>query len=519
MKKKLFYYLFAVLCTVALFTSCSDDDDNGKNGDDQIEVADISGNYKGTLVVSINGSGADPVSQVISIIKSGDQTSQVVLSLKNFSFANNLVGDIEVPCTVEEKDGVQSFSGQKDLKFTTEFGQMLGTLPTSISGTVKDGKISMKIGVTVAALDQTVDVAFEGDKMSGNESGEAKILDYVIDSEFVTEQPVIDDENGTIAFKVNDAATNDDLKALTPTFQISDKATVSPASGIVQDFSGGKSVEYTVMAENGTTKVYTVSIVGKNSILKYSFEEWGELSASATMKWFSPLPLNELATANNGVGYLIAFDFTNKYNLSYGTLEEKEAGYKGTAAKLITQYTKGAGFGMAPAITPGSLFTGRFEFQAVTDPKEQLKLTKFGISYTKKPLYFKGAFKYKAGDNFVDGSDKKDVKENTGDKDQCGIYALLYEATNEKEEEVILDGNTITNSEYRVAIAQIKDGSDTEDKWVEFNEAFTYFEGKVYDSSKKYKMAIVCSSSKAGDSFKGAVNSTLFVDELEIIGE
>mgnify|MGYP003059041200 CR=1 FL=1 len=54
---------------------------------------------------------------------------------------------------------------------------------------------------------------------------------------------------------------------------------------------------------------------------------------------------------------------------------------------------------------------------------------------------------------------------DTGDKDQCGIYALLYEATNEKEEEVILDGNTITNSEYRVAIAQIKDGSDTEDKW------------------------------------------------------
>ena len=169
------------------------------------------------------------------------------------------------------------------------------------------------------------------------------------------------------------------------------------------------------------------------------------------MKWSSPLPLDELATANNGVAYLKAFDSTNKYNLSYGTLEEKEAGYKGTAAKLITQYTKGAGFGMAPAITPGSLFTGRFEFQAVTDPKEQLKLTKFGISYTKKPLYFKGAFKYKAGDNFVDGSDKNDVKENTGDKDQCGIYALLYEATNEKEEEVILDGNTITNSEYRVA--------------------------------------------------------------------
>lgn len=251
MKKKLFYYLFAVLCTATLFTSCSDDDDNGKNGDDQTEVTDISGNYKGNLVVSIDGSAADPVSQVISIAKSGDQTSQVILSLKKFSFAGQLVGDIEVPCTVEEKDGVQSFSGQKDLKFTTEFGQLLGTLPTSVSGTVKDGKVSMKIGVTVAALGQTVDVAFEGDKMTGNESSEAKISDFVIDSEFVTEQPVIDDENGTIAFKVNDATTNDDLKALIPTFQVSDKATVSPVSGIAQDFSGGKSVEYIVMAEEG----------------------------------------------------------------------------------------------------------------------------------------------------------------------------------------------------------------------------------------------------------------------------
>ena len=27
MKKSLFFYLFAVLCTMSLFTSCSDDDD------------------------------------------------------------------------------------------------------------------------------------------------------------------------------------------------------------------------------------------------------------------------------------------------------------------------------------------------------------------------------------------------------------------------------------------------------------------------------------------------------------
>ena len=31
MKKNLFYYLFAVICSVSLFTSCSDDDDESKH--------------------------------------------------------------------------------------------------------------------------------------------------------------------------------------------------------------------------------------------------------------------------------------------------------------------------------------------------------------------------------------------------------------------------------------------------------------------------------------------------------
>lgn len=100
------------------------------------------------------------------------------------------------------KDGVQSFSGQKDLKFTTEFGQALGTLPTSVNGTVKNGKISMKIGVTVALLGQTVNVDFEGDKMTGNESSEAKISDFVIDSDFITEHPIIDDEMALLLLRL-----------------------------------------------------------------------------------------------------------------------------------------------------------------------------------------------------------------------------------------------------------------------------------------------------------------------------
>ncbi|MEF8803648.1 MULTISPECIES: PCMD domain-containing protein [Bacteroides] len=167
--KKSLLYLFMLVCSVTLFTGCSDDDDT-----EFVQVTDISGDYQGRLVVSINGSAAEPVSQLISIVKSGEQNSQVLLSLRNFSFAEQLVGDIEVPCTVVEKDGVQEFSGQKDLSFTTEFGTVLGTLPTSVNGTVEGKSINIKIGVTVTTLNQTVDVVFDGERLVEGESGNTK---------------------------------------------------------------------------------------------------------------------------------------------------------------------------------------------------------------------------------------------------------------------------------------------------------------------------------------------------------
>lgn len=49
-----------------------------------------------------------------------------------------------------------------------------------------------------------------------------------------------------------------DITALVPTITVSPEATVSPASGIAQNFTTPKT--YTVTAQNGTTKVYTVSV-------------------------------------------------------------------------------------------------------------------------------------------------------------------------------------------------------------------------------------------------------------------
>ena len=47
---------------------------------------------------------------------------------------------------------------------------------------------------------------------------------------FVTEQPIINEEEGIVTFKVSDAAVDDDLSGMIPTIVVSSKAKITPAS-------------------------------------------------------------------------------------------------------------------------------------------------------------------------------------------------------------------------------------------------------------------------------------------------
>ena len=73
-------------------------------------------------------------------------------------------------------------------------------------------------------------------------------------------------------------------------------------------------------------------------------------------------------------------------------------------------------------------------------------------------MIFKGIYKYTPGDNYVDGSDKKNVLEHLEIVDECSIMAVLYEAVDSEGKEVILTGHDIASSEYRVAVAVLEDG-------------------------------------------------------------
>lgn len=488
--KKSLLYLFMLVCSVSIFMSCSDDDDEVKYPID----TELAGGYVGNLSVNVDGNQMGTTeNQKITISQSNKGTNQIALSLKNFTFLVN-VGDIEVdPCTVKAIDGGYAFEGQQNLDLV----QPLGNCPVSISGTVKGSNINIEIGVKVGA-NQNVKATFVGRKLTGSESSEAKITSFIIDDEAVVEQPVINEEAGTIVFAVNEEVES--LK-FTPIIEISEGATITPASGVVQDFSNNKKVTYTVTAEDGTVKVYTAFVEGTRKVLKYSFEEWKEGSKNDDL-----LPKNLWAGSAAGAGIL------------GGTLLRKETREDGTyAAKLITFEYPSEPNKLIPKITAGSIFIGEFTMgPALTG--DRLSCTKFGLDAETvglggKPLRFKGVYKYESGSNYLDASNYEDVKP-VDIKDKGQIQAVLYKVqTGEDGKEIVLTGHDVNTSELRVAVANII----VEDikEYTPFNIEFEYLQ--EYDRNAKYKFAIICSSSKDGDSFKGAGGSTLIVDEFEVI--
>lgn len=493
MKTKLMYF-FGLLCMLGLFSACSDDDKVEPIG------TEFDGVYKGTLDVDLDGTkvGAD-LPQKVYVTKVGDNL--IKMELKNFSFGAMALGNISVDkCNVEKQgDNACLFDGEQKLSLP-----MVGDCDVVMNGTITGEKLEMVINVkaTQEGAAITVKVDFVGTKLASDQSSEAKITEFTFDSKEVVSQPVID--GTSITFMVTDTIKAEELAALVPTIKISEKATISPASGVAQDFSSP--VIYTVTSEDGivTTK-YTVSVSGK--VLKFSFDEWVE-KGDNRITYMTPIPLDKLDSSNGGADLLVNLPMAGggSFEGGFPVLRTDDAKEGAAAAKLVTLYTEGAGLGMAPVITSGSLFTGLFDLNFF----DQLSSTKFGILHTSKPLRFKGYYKYTAGEGpFYNGK----ATETLDQKDKCSIAAILFEI--EKDNDV-LTGHDINSSEKIVAEARLADGSDKAE-YTAFDLEFKW--KKDYDASKKYKLAIVCSSSAEGDAFKGAAGSTLIIDEFEVISE
>lgn len=336
-------------------------------------------------------------------------------------------------------------------------------------------------------------------------NAEADIETCIVPGNVLSREPIVGNEQITLPLK---AGT--DITKLAPEFTLTAGATIDPASGTVRDFTTPQ--YYTVTSEDGNwKKVYEVSAsyfeipthfhfeeaipyVKDGKTLYYNFRE--TYASGKYMDW---------TNANAGFNYTGVKAEPEDYPTS-----PSSGGVGGSnCVKLTTKSTGSLGAMLKMYIAAGNLFTGSFQ---IVIP-EVVKATKFGIPFTHVPIALKGYYKYKAGSEFTVGG----VVEN-GRTDICDIYSVFYETD---ENVKTLDGTNIFTSPNIISIARIGSTAKETDQWTEFNLPFVMQPNKKVDNQKlkdgKYNIAIVFSSSIKGDLFEGAVGSTLYIDEVELI--
>lgn len=643
MRKYLFFYLFSMMCAVTLFTACSDDDDNNGNGNgngggnETVALQNyVVGTYDGSLTVDMMGSTIteSPLEQRIFI--KADGSENVELSLRNFSI--NVggtaipVGDIIVGGVVLSGD-----ANNVTLEETTVTLQhdLLGELPTTISGNVAGGVANLTIDViwtnngqqvpiavtyngtrtstevddadyalTLAAWYARTDLTAEGlpedteltwpndgieityasyntvnissfpitflpnaqyielenvaienstdgiqikettatfeDRNNGTVeatlSGVMKdnvltlniklvsaqytvnyvytggrqltgndIESFTVEGEGILVQPEIDPDatsNVSVVFYVSEGTTN---RSFVPTLTISDGATIQLNGA---DYTSGTAVDFTeaqsfvVTSQRGQSKTYNVSVQEMNYTFEQNFD--GDWTTDATSGYQEPG--NGWSTSNAGLSFIKALGM---YSGEWVVSKDEDG-----SAKILSADTQGRDMFIAkvPKVTSGTVFNGIFSVNI----SNTLKSTQFGQPCINEPRTFSGRYKYTPGEVYytcadpVNNAHKAEVDDSK--VDAPAINAVLYEADTYTFD--TLDGTNLLTSDKIAAIASV-DGT-TQADYVDFSVDFVWQNGKSWDATKKYKLAIVCSSSKDGDKFSGAPGSVLNIDDLSV---
>lgn len=305
-----------------------------------------------------------------------------------------------------------------------------------------------------------------------------------------------------------------------PHFKITDGATISPASGTEHDFSHGP-VTYVVTSEDKAwRRTYTVGFRAVGTSLKadtisLDFEHYALDPSSKFYLWQNQQAANILigdwASGNPG----FALSVSSAKPMDYPTTP-LTTGKSGAAVQLTTRSTGPFGALVNKRLAAGNLFLGSFDVQkALSAP---LTATRMGIRYnsTSQPVKFTGYYTYRPGDNFQDEKGNS-VAYRT---DSAAIYAVLYLNRDGSGQTLVLDGSNITTHPNIVAIARLNNVQQTQN-WNYFEVPFQY---RIAIDPEKlttqgYSLAIVFSSSHEGDHFRGAIGSTLCVDEVKIICE
>ena len=322
----------------------------------------------------------------------------------------------------------------------------------------------------------------------------------------------INSDESTIRFSVRRTA---DLTRLAPRFRITEGATINPESGSVHDFSQG-AVDYTVTSQDGQwSRRYQVLFqpitVTVTDTVKFDFEHY-QLDANYQKfyVWYEPSaegPQQLWATGNGG--FFIANQ--SKPADAYPTVPADGGVDGGQCVKLMTLDTGPLGRSTGRPIAAGNLFLGTFN--AAIALKDALHATEMGVPFTQQPQKLTGYYKYQPGPEF------KDKQQNLMNRtDSADIYAVLYRNHDAEGRPVVLYGDNVLTSPLIVSKARIE-RVEPVGEWTPFEILFQQL-GIIDEellAGRGYNLALVFSASIHGDTFEGAIGSTLFIDQVRII--
>lgn len=391
-----------------------------------------------------------------------------------------------------------------------------GDAELELSGKFVDGVLTLNMTITQGETKAVY--IYTGEK---KQTGYA-IEKMTIDNSIVVLQPEIGNiatTTGNVVIFVKSETTSDQLKSLVPQFEVSAGAKIT-LNG--EDYVEGTPVDFTVeqkfvvQAESGKSKrTYTVTCY-KMSDFKSNFDTWELKNTNLAESNQYEEPVNGWGTSNEGVKWIKIYPNLYGPEAPYAVTQSDDA-KSGKAARLETLNTTGqkgvGGFIPAiPVVTSGSAFTGTFKVNI----SNTLKSTLFGYPCFKQPVAFKGSYKYTPGAIYYycaePANNANVVVVDDSKTDLPAMNAVLYEVNSYGFD--YLDGTNLLTSDNIVAIASVDGKAQAE--YTDFNVSFKFLNNKTFDATKKYKLAIVCSSSKDGDKFSGAPGSVLLLDDLEV---
>ena len=341
---------------------------------------------------------------------------------------------------------------------------------------------------------------------------EADIIKCILPEDILKSEPKITNTDIMVLIFPDKA----DITRLSPEFELTPGASINPPSGTERDFSDPQT--YEVTSEDGQwKKVYSVRITTAETPTRFDFENWEK---DQTGRYEFPYEIGQ--EENGQQKRLDIWDSGNAgFALTgggstpdkYPTCSTTDA-YSGKfALKLETRLTGSFGANLKMPIAPGNLFIGSFDVANAT--REPLKATKFGMPFPKKPVAFRGYYRYISGGNVTDNEGNLVIPLK---RDQGNIYAVLYETD---ENTPCLDGTNGQTSPNIIARAVLDNLEEGGKGYTPFDIRFEYL--KPFDPEKsknsKYSISMVFTSSIRGDIFEGAVGSTLYVDQIEIVTE